>query len=76
MAAGLSIHPRTLRRRAPQMTYGQIVTEVRMKLALEYQRSTRTTNEEIARIDSSAVAGFQHTTPGRHQQKPSGIRGG
>lgn len=62
MAVGLSMHPRALRRKleAEQMTYRDVVAEVRMKLAVEYLRTTPMTNEEIAaRLDYSDAANFR-----------------
>lgn len=78
MAAQLSIHPRTLRRKleAQQRTYRQIVAEVRMKLALEYLRQTQMTNEEIAaRLDYSDAANFRHAFARWTGKSPSGFRG-
>jgi AraC-like DNA-binding protein len=63
MASELSVHPRTLRRRleAESISYRDVVAELRMTLALEYLRNTRTTNEEIAaRLDYSDAANFRH----------------
>jgi AraC-like DNA-binding protein len=79
IAAELSMHPRTLRRRleAQQMTYRQIVGEVRMKLAVEYLRSTRMTNDEIAaRLDYSDAANFRHAFVRWTGKSPSEFRGG
>ena len=79
MAAGLSMHPRTLRRKleAQRMTYRKIVAEVRMKLALEYLRNTRMTNEEIAvRLDYSDAANFRHAFARWTGKSPSDFRSG
>jgi AraC-like DNA-binding protein len=79
MAAGLSIHPRTLRRKleAQQMTYRQIVGEIRMKLAVEYLRNTQMTNEEIAvRLDYSDAANFRHAFARWTGKSPSAFRSG
>ncbi len=42
-----------------------------MKLAVEYQRSIRTTNEEIARTNSSAVADFIRLLRGTGKSHPA-----
>ena len=78
VAAELSMHPRTLRRKleAQQMTYRQIVAELRMKLALEYLRNTRMTNREIAaRLDYSDPANFRHAFARWTGKSPSDFRG-
>ncbi len=77
MASELSIHPRTLRRRleAEQVTYRDVVAEVRMKLAVEYLRNTRMTNEEIAaRLDYSDAANFRHAFARWTGRSPSDFR--
>lgn len=79
MAAGMSIHPRTLRRRleAEQITYRDVVAEVRMKLAVEYLRNTRMTNDEIAaRLDYSDAANFRHAFARWTGRSPSDFRAG
>lgn len=79
MATELSIHPRTLRRKleAEQITYRDIVAEVRMKLAVEYLRNTRMTNEEIAaRLDYSDAANFRHAFARWTGKSPSDFRVG
>ncbi len=79
MAVELSMHPSTLRRRleAQHITYRQIVAEVRMKLAVEYLRRTRMTNEEIAaRLDYSDAANFRHAFIRWTGRSPSDFRGG
>jgi AraC-like DNA-binding protein len=76
-AAALSIHPRTLRRRleAQQRTYRQIVSEVRMKLAVGYLRNTQMTNEEIAtRLNYSDAANFRHAFARWTGKSPSDFR--
>ena len=77
MAAELSIHPRTLRRKleAEQVTYRDVVAEVRMKLAVEYLRNTRMTNDEIAaRLDYSDAANFRHAFARWTGRSPSDFR--
>ena len=77
MAAQLSVHPRTLRRKleAEQITYRRIIAEVRMKLAIEYLRNTEMTNEEIAaRLDYSDAANFRHAFARWTRKSPSGFR--
>ncbi|MBS0527963.1 MAG: AraC family transcriptional regulator [Proteobacteria bacterium] len=79
MAAEMSVHPRTLRRKleAEQMTYRQVIAEVRMKLAIGYLRSTRMTNEEIAaRLDYSDAANFRHAFARWTRRPPSAFRHG
>jgi AraC-like DNA-binding protein len=79
IAAELSIHPRTLRRRlqAQNVTYRKIVSDVRMKLALEYLRNTRMTNQEIAvRLHYSDAANFRHAFARWTGKSPSDFRGG
>lgn len=78
MATELSMHPRTLRRRleAEQITYRDVVAEVRMKLAVGYLRNTRMTNEEIAaRLDYSDAANFRHAFTRWTGKSPSAFRG-
>lgn len=78
MASELSIHPRTLRRRleAEHITYRDVVTEVRTKLALEYLRNTQMTIEEIAaRLDYSDAANFRHAFARWTGKSPSDFRG-
>jgi AraC-like DNA-binding protein len=79
IAAELSMHPRTLRRRldAEQVTYREVVAEVRLGLALEYLRNTQMTNEEIAvRLDYSDAANFRHAFVRWTGKSPSEFRGG
>jgi AraC-like DNA-binding protein len=79
MAARLSVHPRTLRRKleAEQITYRRIIAEVRMKLAIEYLRNTEMTNEEIAaRLDYSDAANFRHAFARWTRKSPSAFRNG
>ncbi|MFB9269489.1 AraC family transcriptional regulator ligand-binding domain-containing protein [Bradyrhizobium erythrophlei] len=79
MAATLSIHPRTLRRRLQlqQRTYRQIVSEVRMQLAVGYLRNTQMTNDEIAaRLDYSDAANFRHAFVRWTGKSPSDFRNG
>jgi AraC-like DNA-binding protein len=77
IATALSIHPRTLRRRleAEHATYRQIVNDVRMRLAVEYLRHTRMTNEEIAaRLGYGDTANFRHAFSRWTGQSPSRFR--
>ena len=63
MADALSMHPRTLRRRlaAEGTTFRDLLAEVRQRLAIEYLRTTRMTNDEIAsRLGYSDAANFRH----------------
>lgn len=63
MAAALSLHPRTLRRRleAEGTTFRDLLADFRQRLAIEYMRKTRMTNEEIAnRLGYSDAANFRH----------------
>lgn len=79
MASGLSMHPRTLRRKleAENLTYRQIIAELRMKLAVEYLRRTQMTNEEIAeRLDYSDASNFRHAFARWTGKCPSAYRGG
>lgn len=78
MAVELSMHPRALRRKleAEQMTYRDVLAEVRMKLAVEYLRNTRMTNEEIAaRLKYSDAANFRHAFARWTGKSPSDFRG-
>jgi AraC-like DNA-binding protein len=79
IAAELSMHPRTLRRKleAEQVTYRGVVAEIRMRLALEYLRTTQMTHEEIAaRLDYSDAANFRHAFARWTGRSPSSFRGG
>ncbi|HEV8212135.1 MAG TPA: AraC family transcriptional regulator [Vicinamibacterales bacterium] len=63
MADELAMHPRTLRRRldAEGTSYRELLVEVRLRLAIEYLRKTRMTNEDIAeRLGYSDAANFRH----------------
>lgn len=63
MARRFGLHPRALRRRleAEQTSYRSLLTEVRMRLAIEYLRHTPMTNEDIAtRLGYSDAANFRH----------------
>lgn len=63
MARRLALHPRALRRRleAEGSAYRDILADVRMRLAIEYLRSTPMTNEDIAsRLGYSDAANFRH----------------
>ncbi len=63
MAAALSMHPRTLRRRleAEGTNYRDLLAQVRLQIAIDYLRNTRMTNEEIAnRLGYSDAANFRH----------------
>ncbi|HEX7920050.1 MAG TPA: AraC family transcriptional regulator [Bradyrhizobium sp.] len=79
MAAELMIHPRTFRRRLQlqRTTYRQIVSEVRMQLAVGYLRNTQMTNDEIAaRLDYSDAANFRHAFARWTGKSPSDFRDG
>ncbi len=79
MAAELAIHPRTFRRRLQlqQKTYRQVVSEVRMQLAVGYLRNTQMTNDEIAaRLDYSDAANFRHAFVRWTGKSPSDFRNG
>lgn len=63
MAGALSMQPRMLRRKleAEGTTYRNILAGVRQRLAIDYLRKTRMTNEEIAsRLGYSDAANFRH----------------
>ncbi|MDN7179484.1 AraC family transcriptional regulator [Caballeronia sp. SEWSISQ10-4 2] len=63
MAEMLSMHPRALRRKleSENTSYRDLLAEVRMRLAIEYLRKTRMTNEEIASLlGYSDAANFRH----------------
>lgn len=63
IAEKLSMYPRALRRKleAEGTSYRDLLAEVRMRLAIEYLRKTRMTNEEIAgRLGYSDAANFRH----------------
>ncbi len=63
IAGRLSMYPRSLRRKlqAEGTSYRDLLAEVRMRLATEYLRKTRMTNEEIAgRLGYSDAANFRH----------------
>jgi AraC-like DNA-binding protein len=63
MAAMMSLHPRALRRRleVEGTTFRDLLAEVRQRLAIEYLRTTRMTNDEIAsRLGYSDAANFRH----------------
>ncbi|HMN70369.1 MAG TPA: AraC family transcriptional regulator [Rhodoblastus sp.] len=63
VAEKLSMYPRALRRKleAEGTSYRDLLAEVRMRLAIEYLRKTRMTNEEIAgRLGYSDAANFRH----------------
>ncbi|WP_420967577.1 AraC family transcriptional regulator [Bradyrhizobium sp. B120] len=77
MAAELMIHPRTFRRRLQlqRKTYRQIVSEVRMQLAVGYLRNTQMTNDEIAaRLAYSDAANFRHAFVRWTGKSPSDFR--
>lgn len=63
MASELSMHPRTLRRRleGEGTTYRHLLSDVRLRLAIEYLHKTRLTTEEISsRLGYSDAANFRH----------------
>ena len=76
IASELSIHPRTLRRRLEAESITDVVAELGMKLAVEYLRKTRMTNEKIAaRLDYSDAANFRHAFARWTGTSPSASRG-
>jgi AraC-like DNA-binding protein len=78
MAETLAMHPRALRRRleAENTTYRDLLAEVRMRLAIEYLRKTRMTNEDIAsRLGYSDAANFRHAFARWTGKSPSEFRG-
>jgi AraC-like DNA-binding protein len=77
MARQLGMHPRALRRRleAERTSYRDIVAEIRMRLAVEYLRTTRMTNEDIAsRLGYSDAANFRHAFLRWTGKNPSDFR--
>jgi AraC-like DNA-binding protein len=77
MAEKLAMHPRALRRRleAEKTTYRDLLAEVRMRLAIEYLRKTRMTNEDIAsRLGYSDAANFRHAFARWTGKSPSDFR--
>jgi AraC-like DNA-binding protein len=77
MAAQLSMNPRMLHRRleAEQTTYRDLLSEVRMSLAIEYLRNTSMTNEDIAaRLGYSDAANFRHAFTRWTGKRPSDYR--
>lgn len=79
MAETLDMHPRALRRRleAEKTSYRDLLAEVRMRLAIEYLRKTRMTNEDIAsRLGYSDAANFRHAFARWTGKNPSDFRAG
>ncbi|MFB9269488.1 AraC family transcriptional regulator [Bradyrhizobium erythrophlei] len=77
IAEQLEIYPRALRRRleAEGTSYRDLLAEVRMRLAIEYLRKTRMTNEEIAsRLGYSDAANFRHAFARWTGRNPSEFR--
>lgn len=77
VAEKLSMHPRALRRRleVEGTAYRDILAEVRMRLAIEYLRKTKMTNEEIAnRLGYSDAANFRHAFLRWTGKSPSDFR--
>ena len=77
MAADLSMSTRSLRRKlgAEQTTYSQILSDVRVQLAVEYLRKTSMTNDEIAtRLGYSDAANFRHAFTRWTGKHPSDYR--
>ena len=77
IAEKLSMHPRALRRRleVEGTAYRDILAEVRMRLAIEYLRKTKMTNEEIAnRLGYSDAANFRHAFLRWTGKSPSDFR--
>jgi AraC-like DNA-binding protein len=77
IATQLSMTPRMLHRRleAEQTTYRQVVSKVRMSLAIQYLGKTRMTNEEIAaQLGYSDAANFRHAFIRWTGKRPSDYR--
>lgn len=77
MAQRLSIHPRALSRRlnAEHTSYRRLLAEVRTRLAIEYLRRTRMTNDEIAtRLAYSDAANFRRAFTAWTGKSPSDYR--
>jgi len=77
VAEKLSMHPRALRRRleVEGTAYREILAEVRTRLAIEYLRKTKMTNEEIAdRLGYSDAANFRHAFLRWTGKSPSDFR--
>jgi AraC-like DNA-binding protein len=77
MAETLAMHPRALRRRleSENTSYRDLLAEVRMRLAIEYLRKTRMTNEDIAsRLGYSDAANFRHAFTRWTGKSPSEYR--
>ena len=77
MAETLAMHPRALRRRleTENTSYRDLLAEVRMRLAIEYLRKTRMTNEDIAsRLGYSDAANFRHAFARWTGKSPSEFR--
>lgn len=78
VANKLDTSTRALRRKldAEGTSYRDIRAEVRMRLAIEYLRKTRMTNEEIAsRVGYSDAANFRHAFTRWTGKSPSDFRG-
>ncbi|TKC87304.1 AraC family transcriptional regulator [Trinickia terrae] len=79
MAERLSMHPRALRRKleSEHTSYRDLLAEVRMRLAIEYLRKTRMTNEEIASLlGYSDAANFRHAFTRWTGKSPTAFRCG
>jgi AraC-like DNA-binding protein len=79
MAKRLSMHPRALRRKleSENTSYRDLLAEVRMRLAIEYLRNTRMTNEEIAsQLGYSDAANFRHAFTRWTSKCPTAFRCG
>lgn len=77
IAEKLQMHPRALRRRleAEGVSYRDVLADLRMRLAIEYLRKTRMTNEEIAgRLGYSDAANFRHAFQRWTGKSPSDFR--
>jgi AraC-like DNA-binding protein len=79
MAERMAMHPRALRRRleSENTSYRDLLAEIRTRLAIEYLRKTRMTNEDIAsRLGYSDAANFRHAFARWTGKSPSDFRAG
>ncbi len=73
----LGLHPRALRRKlaVEGTSFRNVLSDVRMRLAIEYLRKTMLTNEEIAyRLGYSDSANFRHAFKRWTSKTPSDFR--
>lgn len=78
MAQHLSMHPRALRRKlaTEEVSYRDLLVEVRQRLAIEYLRRTNMTTEEIAaRLGYSDAANFRRAFMSWTGMRTSEFRG-